>query len=67
VLDLSAYLFVNSDLTINLLRRPVGEWICLDARTQLSSLGGGLAESALYDEVGLIGRATQSLFVRKRD
>lgn len=67
VLDLSAYLFVNSDLTINLLRRPVGEWICLDARTHLSSHGGGLAESALYDEAGLIGRATQSLFVRKRD
>ncbi len=67
ILDLSAYLFVNSDLTINLLRRPVGEWICLDARTHLSSHGGGLAESALYDEVGLIGRATQSLFVRKRD
>jgi acyl-CoA thioesterase len=67
VLDLSAYLFVNSDLTINLLRRPVGEWICLDARTQLSALGGGLAESALYDEAGLIGRATQSLFVRKRE
>jgi hypothetical protein len=66
VLDLQAYLFVNSDLTINLLRRPVGEWICLDARTHLSSHGGGLAESALYDEAGLIGRATQSLFVRKR-
>jgi hypothetical protein len=67
VLDISDYLFVNSDLTINLLRRPVGEWICLEARTQLSALGGGLAESALYDEVGLIGRATQSLFVRKRE
>jgi hypothetical protein len=67
ILDLRDYIFVNSDLTINLLRRPVGEWICLDARTHLSSHGGGLAESALYDEVGLIGRATQSLFVRKRD
>lgn len=67
ILDLSAYLFVNSDLTINLLRRPVGEWICLDARTHLSSHGGGLAESALYDEAGLIGRATQSLFVRQRE
>lgn len=66
VLDLSAYVFVNSDLSINLLRRPVGEWICLDARTHLSPHGGGLAESALYDEQGLIGRATQSLFVRKR-
>ncbi|OYQ41142.1 hypothetical protein CHU94_08535 [Rhodoferax sp. TH121] len=67
ILDLSTHVFVNSDLSINLLRRPVGEWICLDARTHLSSHGGGLAESALYDEVGLIGRATQSLFVRKRE
>lgn len=67
ILDLSNYVFVNSDLSINLLRRPMGEWICLDARTHLSSHGGGLAESALYDEAGLIGRATQSLFVRKRE
>lgn len=67
VLDLSAYVFVNSDLTINLLRRPQGEWVCLQASTYLCGQGGGLAESALYDEAGLIGRATQSLFVRARD
>lgn len=66
ILDLSTHVFVNSDLTINLLRRPVGEWVCLEARTHLSSHGGGLAESALFDEAGLIGRATQSLFVRPR-
>ena len=67
ILDLSTHVFVNSDLSINLLRRPVGEWICLDACTHLSSHGGGLAESALYDEQGLVGRATQSLAVRKRE
>ncbi len=66
ILDLSTHVFVNFDLTINLLRKPVGEWVCLDARTHLSSHGGGLAESSLYDEQGLIGRATQSLFVSKR-
>lgn len=66
VLDFERYSFVNCDLTINLLRRPVGEWICLDARTQLGGNGCGLAESALYDEAGLIGRATQSLAVRRR-
>ena len=66
VLDYERYTFVNFDLTINLLRRPVGEWICLDARTALGSTGGGLAESALYDADGLIGRATQSLAVRAR-
>ena len=66
VLDLSRYLFVNSDLTINLLRRPVGEWVCVDARTLLAPNGCGLAESQLFDETGLIGRATQSLAVRAR-
>jgi len=64
VLDIRHWAFVNADLTINLLRRPVGEWVCLDARTSLSSHGTGLAESALYDVQGLIGRATQSLSVR---
>jgi hypothetical protein len=65
-LDIRKYLFVNCDLTINLFRRPVGEWICLQAATRLGGNSCGLAESALYDEVGLIGRATQSLAVRAR-
>lgn len=67
VLDYRRYLFVNSDLTINLLRRPVGEWVCLEARTCLGPDGGGLAESALYDANGFLGRATQSLAVRDRN
>jgi hypothetical protein len=67
VLDFATYLFVNADLTINLLRRPLGEWICVDARTLLAPNGCGLAESQLFDETGLIGRATQSLAVRARD
>lgn len=66
ILDFKRYSFVNSDLTINLLRRPVGDWICLDARSYLASNGCGLAESALYDIQGFIGRATQSLAVRAR-
>ena len=65
-LDFDRYTFVNCDLTINLFRRPSSEWICLDAHTWLGGNGCGLAESALYDESGLIGRATQSLAVRAR-
>lgn len=66
ILDLRHWLFMNTDLTLNLLRAPVGEWIALDARTELGPDGNGLAESALYDSHGLIGRATQSLLIRKR-
>lgn len=66
LLDWARFSFVNSDLTVNLLRRPVGEWICVDARTLLAPNGCGLTESQLFDEAGLIGRATQSLAVRAR-
>lgn len=66
VLDFERYVFVNADLTINLLRRPRGEWICVDAQTLLAPNGCGLAESRLFDEAGLVGRATQSLAVRLR-
>ena len=66
VLDYERFLFLNSDLTINLLRRPVGAWICLDASSALSPNGGGIAESALYDVQGFMGRAAQSLAVRMR-
>jgi hypothetical protein len=57
------YSFVNPDLTIYLHRLPVGEWVCLDATTSVQSHGLGLAESALFDERGAIGRAVQSLIV----
>jgi hypothetical protein len=67
ILDFARYSFLNLDLTINLLRKPIGEWICLDARTCLGPTGCGLAESMLYDLHGFIGRATQSLAIRVRD
>jgi hypothetical protein len=65
-LDFDKYIFLNCDLTINLFRRPEGEWICLEARSLFGGNGCGLAESALYDQRGMIGRATQSLAVRPR-
>ena len=66
VLDFRHYVFVNADLTINLLRVPRGEWICLEARTLLGPRGGGLAEARIFDASGLVGRATQSLSIRVR-
>lgn len=67
VLDFKKYVFVNSDLTINLLRRPRGQWVCVDARTHLGPDGCGLATSNLFDTDGLIGIATQSLSIRPRE
>jgi hypothetical protein len=66
VLPFDRYLFINADLTISLDRRPVGEWVALDARTLLHPGGIGWAESVLHDELGPLGRATQALVVQPR-
>lgn len=64
--DFEKYLFVNPDLTVHLARYPVGEWVCLRAATSINSSGIGLADTALHDEQGQIGRAAQSLVVGPR-
>jgi hypothetical protein len=66
VLPFDKYLFINADLTISLDRRPVGEWVALDARTLLHPGGIGWSESVLHDELGPIGQATQALVVQRR-
>lgn len=62
-LERGRYLFINPDLTIALHRPPAGEWVGLDAVTHAEAHGVGLAESALYDERGRIGRSVQTLIV----
>jgi hypothetical protein len=57
------YLFMNVELSVTLHRDPVGEWICLVARTVIGASGTGLADTALFDTGGSIGCATQTLFV----
>lgn len=65
-LDLRRYTFVNPDLTIALLRRPVGEWFALDARTLAADEGLGLADTRYWDEGGVLGRGVQTLLVEPR-
>jgi hypothetical protein len=55
--------FINPDLTVSLLRPPVGEWICLDARTRFGTSGIGSAQSTVWDVNGRVGTAVQSLLV----
>ena len=63
-LDLSEFIFINTDLTVHLLRPPVGEWISLDSVTHVDGIG--MTDTALWDEHGRIGRAAQTLLVRAR-
>lgn len=66
VLDFQTHLFVNTDLTISLVRPPRGEWVLLDAVTRIDPSGVGWAGATLFDEEGPIGFSQQSLFVSER-
>jgi len=58
--------FVNPDLTVYVNRLPVDEWVLVDATTWLEPHGVGVAEGALYDRRGRIGRSVQGLLVENR-
>lgn len=60
------FIYINPDLTVHLLRPPVGEWIGMRTASHYGTDGAGLAESALYDSTGRLGRSVQSLFVDTR-
>jgi len=65
-LDPAQWGFLNTELTVHVLRPPVGDWICLDAETTLGTGPVGLATSSVYDEQGLVARSAQALLVSRR-
>ena len=66
VLPFDKFLFSNADVSISLLRAPVGEWVGVDAVSRFADCGTGSAVSNLYDEKGYIGTCMQNLVVRER-
>ncbi len=65
-LDPARWAVLNTELTVHVLRAPVGEWVCLDAETTLGSGSVGVAVSRVYDERGLVARSAQALLVAPR-
>jgi hypothetical protein len=65
-LDYRRFMFINTELSVHLLRQPEGEWMCLDAVTRPGAHGVGLTETVLWDECGRVGHAAQTLLVRAR-
>ena len=62
-LDPTEWNFLNTELTVHVVRPPVGEWVCLQARTTLGGGAVGVAASEVYDERGLVARSAQALLV----
>lgn len=65
-LDVREWAFLNTELTVHVLRPPVGEWVCLDAVTTFGGGAVGLATAGVHDEKGLVARSSQALLVVRR-
>jgi hypothetical protein len=62
-LDPAEWSFMNTELSVHVVRPPVGEWVCLRAETTIGPGSVGLAASEVYDELGLVARSAQALLV----
>ena len=60
-LDWAQWSFLNVDLDVHLARPLVGEWVLLEAATQLGAHGSALARSTISDRHGVVGTGMQTL------
>ena len=65
-LDWTTASFANVDLTVALRRAPQGEWLGMDAGTYFGGTGAAQCFAALFDDDGLVGRSSHTLFVEPR-
>lgn len=52
---------INPDLTMQLVRYPRGQWICLDAAGKATAAGIGMMETTLWDGDGRFGRVLSTM------
>jgi hypothetical protein len=62
-LPMGPFRYLNPDLTVDLHRLPVGEWVAMRSTSIADTTGVGLTTSLLSDARGGIGTALQSLFI----
>ncbi len=62
----ASWSFINTDITLNLAREPVGEWICLVAQPPLAANGVGSVPVSQYDPNGLFGYSSHSRLANPR-
>ena len=54
---------INADVSIHVLREPVGEWIAVDAVAHAAGDGIGHSRSTLYDTTGMVGTGSTAQVV----
>ncbi|MET0362834.1 MAG: thioesterase family protein [Sphingobium sp.] len=67
MLGADPYSSPNLDISLFLMREPVGEWVLTEAITESAGNGTGITSSRLADVRGTFARTHQSIFVERTD
>ena len=62
--ELAEVNFVNADLTVAVYRLPESDWLASQAISFWQSSGIGISQATLFDKLGSLGTALQTLIVR---
>jgi hypothetical protein len=65
-LQVTEWLFLNTDLVVHVHRVPQGEWIGVQAETHYGRDGVGVSRGTLFDEYGSVASLQQAQLVRRR-
>ena len=64
-LPINRWSSINADVTLNMLREPVGEWIAIDAVAHAAADGIGHSRASLYDIEGFVGSGATTQIVEE--
>jgi hypothetical protein len=65
-LDIFKWTFVPVDMTVGLLRHPIGPWVGMSAQTTMEHEGIGQTTTTAFDSTGKVGQSIHTLFIRPR-
>ena len=65
-LDITRFVFMNTDTTLHLHRLPAGEDFALRARGSIGPDGIGVTSAEIFDRTGFLGVCAQTLLVQRR-
>jgi hypothetical protein len=65
-LDFSRFIAINPDMTLHIERLPAGDWIGIEAVTNISADGIGTSSGTLHDLHGQVARSHTALYVSTR-
>ncbi|KAA1249739.1 thioesterase family protein [Mycobacterium simiae] len=66
VLDPNQFVFMNTDTVVHVHRLPTGSDFALRARASIGPDGMGATTADVYDNVGFIGTAAQTILIQRR-